>query len=356
MDNRIEKLVALSEDKGEFEAAIINSPQNRFYFLGMHSSAGTLILLKNEAYFIIDFRYVELAQKTVKNAKIVLQGNLYEQINEILSQHKVKNVWVEESMTLGDLNTMKNRISANIVTDSPLTEIINEMRAVKSEEEVKNIKAAQAITDAGFDYICTQLAEGRKERDLAIDLDTFMKKQGASGNAFDTILVSGKNSSLPHGVPGEKRLEKGDFVTMDFGAAFGGYCSDMTRTVAIGFATDEMKEVYNTVLKAQLMAIDTIKAGLVCSDIDKISRDYIYGKGYEGCFGHSLGHSFGIDIHEKPHFAPKNKTILKPGMMLSVEPGIYLPDKFGVRIEDTVYVTENGCIDITNSPKELIIL
>lgn len=356
MNNRIEQLVSLAQNEDNFEAAIINSPQNRFYFLGMHSSAGTVVVLKDAAYFIIDFRYIELAQKTVKNATVILQGKLYDQINEILAKHGVKNVWVEDSMTIGAMNTMKKQLNVNVVTDSPLTKIISEMRAVKSQEELETIKVAQSITDEGFEYICTQLAAGKKERDLAIDLETFMRKNGATGLAFDTILVSGKNSSLPHGVPGEKLLEKGDFVTMDFGAAYGGYCSDMTRTVAIGHVTDEMKEVYNTVLEAQLKAINTIKAGLVCGDIDKISRDYIYGKGYEGCFGHSLGHSFGIDVHETPGFAPNNTTILKPGMMLSVEPGIYLPDKFGVRIEDTIYVTENGCIDITKSPKELIIL
>ena len=183
-----------------------------------------------------------------------------------------------------------------------------------------------------------------------------MRKQGASGIAFSTILVSGKNSSLPHGVPSTKLLEKGDFVTMDFGAAYGGYCTDMTRTVAIGHVTEEMKHVYNTVLEAQLMALAEIKAGKVCHDIDKIARDHIYANGYEGRFGHSLGHSFGIDVHETPGFAIGNTTILEPGMMLSVEPGIYLPDKFGVRIEDTIYVTENGCENITQSPKELIIL
>ncbi len=356
MNNRIEQLISLAQNEGNFEAAIINSPQNRFYFLGMHSSAGTAVILKDAAYFIIDFRYIELAQKTVKNAVVVLQDKLYNQINEILARHGVKNVWVEDNMTIGDMNIMKTQLNVNVITDSPLTKIIDTMRSVKSQEELEIIKVAQSITDAGFEYICNQLAVGKKERDLAIDLETFMRKNGATGLAFDTILVSGKNSSLPHGVPGEKLLEKGDFVTMDFGASYGGYCSDMTRTVAIGYVTDEMKEVYNTVFEAQKKALNVIKAGLVCGDIDKISRDYIYSKGYEGCFGHSLGHSFGIDVHETPGFAPNNTTILKPGMMLSVEPGIYLPDKFGVRIEDTIYVTETGCIDITNSPKELMII
>ncbi len=354
--NRIEKFLGIANKNPDFEGAIITSPQNRFYLLNMHSSAGTILLLKDKAYFIIDFRYIELANKTVKNAEVIMQAKLHDQINELLEKHGVKKLWVEESMSVGVMNTMKAGLKAEIVTDSPLTKIISEMRMIKSREELEIIKTGQAITDAGFTFICTQLAAGRSERELAIELETFMRKQGASGIAFSTILVSGKNSSLPHGVPSDKLLEKGDFVTMDYGAAYGGYCTDMTRTVAIGHATDEMKTVYNTVLEAQLKAMEHIRAGKICGDIDKVARDHIYGAGYEGFFGHSLGHSFGIDVHETPGFAPGNTTVLQPGMMLSVEPGIYLPDKFGVRIEDTIYVTEDGFENITHSPKELIIL
>ena len=354
--NRIEKFIEIASKNPEFEGALVTSPQNRFYMLNMHSSAGTILMLKDAAYFIIDFRYIELAQKSVKNAQVIMQTKLHDQINELLEKHGVKKLWIEESMSVGVMNAMKANLKAEIVTDSPMTQIINEMRQIKSREELEIIKTGQAITDAGFSHMLTQLAAGRSERDLAIELETFMRKQGASGIAFSTILVSGKNSSLPHGVPGNKLLEKGDFVTMDFGAAYGGYCTDMTRTVAIGHVTDEMKHVYNTVLEAQLMALAEIKAGKVCHDIDKIARDHIYANGYEGRFGHSLGHSFGIDVHETPGFAIGNTTILQPGMMLSVEPGIYLPDKFGVRIEDTIYVTEDGCENITHSPKELIIL
>ncbi len=354
--NRIEKFTEIASKNPEFEAAVITSPQNRFYMLNMRSSAGTILILKEKAYFIIDFRYIELANKSVKNAEVIMQGKLYEQINELLKKHGVNKLWVEESMTVGTMNAMKGALDVELVTDSPLTKIINDMRMIKSREEQQIIKTGQAITDAGFTYMLGQLEAGRSERELAIELETFMRKQGASGIAFSTILVSGKNSSLPHGVPSDKLLEKGDFVTMDFGAAYGGYCTDMTRTVAIGHATEEMTKVYNTVLEAQLEAMKYIKAGKVCGDIDKVARDYIYGNGYEGYFGHSLGHSFGIDVHETPGFAPGNTTILQPGMVLSVEPGIYLPDKFGVRIEDTVYITEDGFENLTASRKDLIIL
>lgn len=183
-----------------------------------------------------------------------------------------------------------------------------------------------------------------------------MRGLGAEGVSFDFIVVSGKNSSLPHGVPTDKKIEKGDFITMDFGGIVGGYCSDMTRTVAVGGITDEQKMVYDTTLKAQLAAIDAIKAGAICGDIDKIARDIIYDAGYKGCFGHALGHSVGIDVHESPNLSPNNQSILQIGNVVTVEPGIYLENKFGVRIEDMVYVTENGCINLTNSKKELLIL
>lgn len=356
MQSRIEKFLNTVAKENDFEAALITSGQNRFYLFGMHSSAGTALIVKDTAYFIIDFRYIELAQKTVKDAQVILQDKLYRQINEILHRHNVKNIWVEESLTVGELNVLKNNIDANIATNNPLTSIINKQRSIKDAGERALIKTAQEITEAGFDYICTQLAPGKSEKDMALELETYMKKQGAQGLSFDTILVSGKNSSLPHGVPGDKLIEKGDFVTMDYAAAYGGYCTDMTRTVAIGSVTDEMKHVYDIVLKSQIMAIEAIKRGAVCSDIDKIARDFIYSNGYEGRFGHGLGHSYGIDIHENPRFSSSDDTLLEEGMMITVEPGIYLPEKFGVRIEDTVYVTENGCINLTHSPKELIIL
>lgn len=356
MNNRIEKFLRQAEKQPGFEGALIIDGKNRFYLFGMRSSAGTAVIFKDAAYFIIDFRYIELAQKTVKNATVILQDNLYKQINELCAKHGVKNLWVENSMSVGTFNALSAKLEAKLEANGQLTKIVEDLRAIKDAGELEIIKVAQQITEAGFDYICTQLAPGKKERDMALELETFMKKNGADGLSFDTILVSGENSSLPHGVPGEKLIEKGDFVTMDYAAAYGGYCTDMTRTVAIGYATDEMKKVYDIVLKSQLMAIDAIKAGAVCSDIDKIARDYIYSNGYEGCFGHGLGHSYGLEIHESPRLSPSDSSVLQEGVLMTVEPGIYLPDKFGVRIEDTVFVTKDGCVNLTHSPKELIIL
>lgn len=218
------------------------------------------------------------------------------------------------------------------------------------------MKEAQRLTDETFKYITARIEEGRTEREIMLDMEFYMRRLGSEGVSFDFIVVSGKNSSLPHGVPTDKKVERGDFITMDFGAVVGGYRSDMTRTVALGSIDDEQKKVYDTVLKAQLAGIKAVKAGVVCKDVDKISRDIIYSAGYEGCFGHGLGHSVGIEIHERPLFNTRCDTVLKAGMVMTVEPGIYIENKYGVRIEDMVYVTENGCIDLTNSPKELICL
>jgi Xaa-Pro aminopeptidase len=194
------------------------------------------------------------------------------------------------------------------------------------------------------------------ERELALEIEYFMKKNGASGPSFDLIVVSGENSSRPHGVPDGRKIGSGDFVTMDTGAVVGGYCSDMTRTVAVGGVTEEMRRVYDTVLRAQLEAEKAVCAGAVCSDVDRIARDIIYGAGYEGCFGHGLGHSVGLQIHEEPHLSPSCGDVLCANMLMTVEPGVYLEGKFGVRIEDLVVVGEAGCEILTQSPKELMIL
>ncbi len=340
----------------DFEGAIITSNQNRFYFLGMRSSAGTLLILKDVSYFIIDFRYIELAKKEAMCENIIMQEDLYKQINEILKKHSVKKLWVEDSLTVGTLNAYNKNLEAEIEIVNPLTKAINELRQFKDEKELEYIKKAQEITDATFEYMLTVLKPGKTEIECAIALDTKMKELGAEGVAFSTILVSGENSALPHGVPGEKVIQEGDFVTMDFGAKYKGYATDMTRTVAIGHASQEMKKVYYTVLEAQELAIKEIKAGKIAKDIDKVARDHIYKNGYEGKFGHGLGHSYGIDIHENPRFSPMDESVIEEGIVMTVEPGIYLPNEFGVRIEDTIRVTKDGCVNLTKSKKELIIL
>lgn len=356
--NRIEKLMkALPEGA---DAALITSDVNRRYFTGLGSSAGTLVAFRDAAYFIIDFRYIEIAKATVTGAEVILQDKLYEQIGALLQKHAAKKIAVETGyLTVGALEMYRTKLPEyEFSTDSALNDSILEMRSLKDESEIAAMRKAQSITDAAFLEILDFIKPGKTEKEIAAYLEYCMRRLGADGLAFETIAASGPNSAMPHAVPGDRPLQQGDFFTMDYGAYWGGYCSDMTRTVAIGEPTDEMRRVYDTVLAAQLTGIEKAVEGVSCREVDAAARDLIYKAGYEGCFGHSLGHSVGIEIHEMPGFTPAIDpgVTAKQGMVITVEPGIYLEGRFGVRIEDMVWFAPDGTKDLTNSPKELIIL
>lgn len=353
--NRILKLQNALNDG---EAFLISSGSNRFYLTGFNSSAGSVLITRQKAIFFIDFRYFEKAKSIVNSCDVVLYDKGDKGIYEFCKNENINTIFVETAHTpLSHHKYLCDLFEGiTVSTDNTLDTTLNKMRAVKTEQELVFIKQAQSLTEQTLDYILPHIEIGKTEREIMLDMEFFMRRLGAEGVSFDFIVVSGKNSSLPHGVPTDKKIENGDFVTMDFGAIVGGYCSDMTRTVAVGQVSDEQRLVYETTLKAQLAAIDAIKAGKVCGDIDKIARDIIYDAGYKGCFGHALGHSVGIDVHEAPNLSPNNAAILEVGNVVTVEPGIYLENKFGVRIEDMVCVTEDGFINLTNSKKELIIL
>lgn len=340
------------------EALLILSEPNRFYITKFSSSAGYVLVTAEKSYFLIDFRYYEKAKQTVSGCEVILSSSPLSEIKELCEKNGITTLYIEcDSVTVGKYKLLEKELSpVSVSEDSKFDRMLRDMRSVKSESELALIRQAQELTDKTFAYITDRITAGRTEREIMLDMEFFMRKLGSEGVSFDFIVVSGKNSSLPHGVPTDKKIENGDFVTMDFGAVVGGYRSDMTRTVAVGGVSEEQKLVYNTVLKAQLAAIEKIKSGAVCSEIDKIARDIIYGAGYKNCFGHALGHSVGIEIHENPSFSPRCNTVLKSGTVMTVEPGIYIENKFGVRIEDMVFVTDGGCTDITKSPKELIIL
>ena len=316
-----------------------------------------IALTVDKAVLFVDFRYFEKAKKTVQNMEVVLASNFLANIKELLETENIKKVLLEtDFVNLDSFERMKNVFEGiEVATDNSLSQTINSLRQIKSAEEIECIKKSQEITDNTFTHILNFIKEGITEREIALELEFFMRKSGSEGVAFDTIAVSGKNSSLPHGVPTDKPLEAGDFLTMDFGAVYNGYCSDMTRTVAIGYVTDEQQKVYDTVLNAQLSALKEIAPNKVCKEIDKIARDII-NKEFEGCFGHGLGHSVGLEIHENPALNTRDETLLKAGIIMTVEPGIYLPDKFGVRIEDMVLITDTSHENLTKSPKELIII
>ncbi len=351
----IEKLQAALDDG---EAALITNEGSRYYLTGFSSSAGELLVTHKAAYFFVDFRYIEAARAAVTDATVILMQKLTEQRGEALVSGEIRTLYVEtKKASLSAVLALRAAHPAVTVSeDTKLDDLLRDMRAIKSEKELSHIRAAQAMTDETFSYILERIEIGRTEREIALDMEFFMRRLGSEGVAFDFIVVSGENSSRPHGVPTDKKIARGDFVTMDFGARFRGYCSDMTRTVAVGEISDLQKEVYATVLAAQRKALDFIRPGVACLEVDRIARDHIAEAGYGGFFGHGLGHSLGIDVHESPACNTRDTTILLPGTVMTVEPGIYLDGRFGVRIEDMVFLTENGAENLTHSKKDLIIL
>ena len=352
----IEKYQSLLET-GEVDALLLTSVYNRLYAAQYRVAEGVAVVTREGAYYFTDSRYIEAAEKNLKGFTVRMThpgSSEIERINEVIGEHTIKKLGFEENdMTYGDYLRYNEALHAVLV---PMQAKIDAFRATKEPWEIELMRKAQAITDRAFAEVITRIKPGMTELELQAELIYCMYKNGGTGLAFDPIVVSGPNTSLPHGVAGERVIQKGDFVTMDVGASYMGYCSDMTRTVAVGYATDEMKHVYDTVLKAQLTAIAATKAGVPGKDIDGTARKVIADAGYGEYFGHGYGHSLGLEIHENPSPNASNVEPLPAGVVWSAEPGIYLPGKFGVRIEDVTIITEEGCEDITGSPKNLIIV
>ena len=343
---------------GDFcDCAIITSDVNRRYFTDMKSSAGTVLVFPNSAYLIIDFRYIEKARRQVTTCEVIEQQRLFHQINSLLKKYGAKTIAVESDyLTVSGLIDFKANLKGKIKSDKELSRLIASLRTVKSDDEIIKIEKAQRIAESAFDDIVKFIEVGRTEREIALRLDSLMLEHGAEAMSFETIVLSGKNTSMPHGVPSDKRVDSGDFVLMDFGAVYDGYHSDMTRTVCVGEPTDKQRKIYNIVLTAQKESIKYAKAGLSGSQLDSAARDIITNEGYGDCFGHSLGHGVGLEIHEYPNASPNSDCELLENSVVTIEPGIYIAGEFGVRIEDFVVLKEDGCINLTKAPKELIIL
>ncbi len=344
--------------KSKSDAVIITSPENRRYFTGFNSSDGFLVITQDEALFFTDSRYIEAAQNQITACKSVLLKRVNETIAPYLKEKGINNIILEtERLTVAELNNLKKTFDfCTVEAKEELDEIINKLRAVKTDDEIENIKKAQKIAEDAFNHILNFIKVGVTEKEIALELDFYMLSHGAEAVSFETIAVSGKNSSMPHGVPTDKKIEKGDFITMDFGAMYNGYHSDMTRTVIVGEPSEKQREVYETVLKAQKASLAVLKNGISGFDADKAARDIIDNAGYKDNFGHGTGHGVGIEIHESPNLSPYSKATLETGNVVTVEPGIYIPNEFGVRIEDMALITEDGCVNLTNCEKELIIL
>ncbi|MCR5523495.1 MAG: aminopeptidase P family protein [Clostridia bacterium] len=349
------KSIAASLKKGE--SYLIISPENRRYFTGFDSSDGFLFITPDASVFLTDSRYIEAAKSSVKYCdEVLLLKKASEQIPALLSGYGISKVCTEsEKLTVAQLNYLKSFIKAEIDTAQADREI-TALRRQKSSEEKAKIIAAQRIAEKAFNHILGFIKPGVTEKDIRLELEFFMLRNGADALSFETIAISGKNTSRPHGVPTDKKVESGDFVTMDYGALKDGYHSDMTRTVAVGSVGDKQAEVYNTVLDAQLASIASMKQGTACADADKAARSIIEAAGYGGYFGHGTGHGVGIDIHEAPSVSPSSKETLRCGDVVTAEPGIYIPGEFGVRIEDMLFITEDGCENLTKCKKSLIVL
>ena len=354
MDNKI-KILQQRFPEG-VDAFISTDEKTVLYLTGFDMSDGALFVTRDDAVLYVDFRYIEAAKEEAKNCRVVMpEKNFYEEISAFCAENGIKNVGFEENKTtVAKLDFYKKRISG--VDFVKMSSVITKMAQIKSEYELDLIAHAESIGDAAFADVLPLLRPDMTEIDVALELEYHMRKHGAAGFSFDTIAVSGTASSRPHGVPRNVKLERG-FLTMDFGCIYKGYCSDMTRTVCLGAPDAEMKKVYDTVLKAQLAACEYIHDGCDCGEADAVARNIINDAGYAGRFGHSLGHSLGIYIHESPRLssAAFGEKLTK-GHVFSIEPGIYLEGKYGVRIEDVMMIRESGVVNVTHSPKELIII
>ena len=341
------------------EAVLVTSEVNQRYLSGLNYTDGYVVVLPEKAFLLADFRYIEDARTTVDATEFEVcmpEGGMARYTSGILAEHGVKTLHFEEAtMSYYLLETLKSTFEGVELVPGAAA-LVDNLRLFKDEVEIEKMTRAQKLTDDAFAHILNFINPDRTEVEVALELEFFMRAHGSEGIAFDTIAVSGSASSRPHGTPRPVKLEKG-FFTMDFGARVDGYCADMTRTVIIGKADEEIRRVYDTVLHAQTSAIAALKVGLPCAEADKIARDIIDGAGYKGCFGHSLGHGVGLYIHERPglHGGSPLENVLRPGHVVTVEPGIYIEGKYGCRIEDMIAILPDGTVhDFTQSPKHMI--
>lgn len=338
-------------------ALLLTDEVDRLYATGFHSTAGALLILADKAYFITDSRYIEAAGEKISNAEVLQSTTELPKsavLKGLLSKNGISRLGAQDaSLSYRDYLQLEKDLGIKFF---PAQDICTTLRRVKEQYEVDNIVAAQRIAEKAFDFVLGYIKPGLSEKDVAAELEYRMMKGGAEGLSFETICVAGPNSSRPHGVPGDYKVQDGDFLTMDFGCKIGGYCSDMTRTVAIGSASDEMHRVYDVVLEAQLAGIAAFHGGVIGRDVDLAARAVIEKAGYGEYFGHGFGHSVGLLIHESPNANLKENGPLPAGAVVTAEPGIYLPGKFGVRIEDMLLIKDGGSVNLTQTPKELIIL
>ena len=355
MKNNIDKYLSLLGDK--VNGLLLTSRYSRHYGAEYDIAEGVAVVSAKGCRYFTDSRYIEAAQNGISGFEVIMtdRANPYTKlINEAVADFGITALGFEENyLTVAEFSEFEKELNAKLV---PMHKEISGFRVVKEPWEQDLMRRAQAMADKAFSEVLTRIKVGMTEKELQAELIYCLYKSGGEGPSFDPIVVSGPNTSLPHGVATDRVIREGDFITMDFGVLLEGYCSDMTRTVAVGYATEEMEKVYDTVLQAQLAGIAATRAGVKGKDVDAAARKVIEDAGYGEYFGHGYGHSLGLEVHEAPNCNPAGETVMEVGMVTSAEPGIYLPGKFGVRIEDVVIFTADGCENITKSPKDLIIV
>ena len=353
--NHLKQIAAKLPEYG-IDAMLLSSAPGEYYGIGFHGE-GYVVVTAGECRYFTDSRYIEAAEKTVTGAVITMtnrERNYPALLQQAIDELGIRRLGFEDGyMTVAQYRYLDNALQVELV---PAQGLVNGLRAAKDQEEIDAMVQAQRISERAFDEILKFIRPGVTEKEIAAKLEYDMLRFGAQKMSFDPIVVSGPNGSLPHGVPGDKKVANGEFITMDFGCIYNGYCSDMTRTVALGEPTEEMRKVYDVVLQVQLAGLAASRAGVTGKSIDAAARKVIEDAGYGDYFGHGYGHSVGIEIHESPNANTRDETLMPVGAAVSAEPGIYLPGRFGVRIEDVAIMTEDGCIDITKAPKELIVL
>ncbi|MBO4384348.1 MAG: aminopeptidase P family protein [Clostridia bacterium] len=354
MKQRCDKLIGVLAPLG-VDGAIITSKTNIRYFSGFTSDEAVLVINKDRRVLLTDFRYIIQAKEQSPDFEIVETSRAIavDEISSVLEEMGVKKCAFEDGyLTVRAFNSYQ-ALPVELV---PHTPEIDRVRLVKNEYEIECLKKAQSIADAAFKELLSFIREGQTEKEVANELDHLLRKHGADENSFDTIVGSGPNGALPHATPGQRKLQKGDLVVIDFGCKYNGYCSDMTRTVAIGEPCGELKKIYGIVREAQQAALDALKPNMSAKELDGVARSIISKAGYGECFGHSLGHGFGLDIHEAPYASSRSADTLIPGCTITVEPGIYIEGLGGVRIEDDCVLTEDGFINLAHSPKDMIVI
>lgn len=347
MNSRVQKLLVKMENVG-IDTLFITDEMNMYYYSGFYKGEGYVVINKDRLCVVTDSRYTEFAANVCKGFDVV----------NIASSKPADFVKNDDVCGFEDMSISYRQyisFASQIENLKPVGNMTDALRQIKDESEIELIKKSVKLTDMAFEHICSFIAPGVTEKQIAAEIDSFMKKNGADDIAFSTIAASGVRASMPHAIPTDEKVQKGDFVVLDYGCKTLGYCSDMTRTVAVGCVSDEKREIYNHVLTAQLKALDFLKAGVTGAQVDSVARDYL-DKFYPNCFGHALGHSVGLYIHEAPNLSQRNNSVLEEGTVITVEPGVYLEGNTGVRIEDLTVVRDNKCEILSGSTKELLVL